>query len=59
VEVSGLDLSDVATCELCKELEKREGVTHVWINPYDKYIVDNNGWQITDLGPASIFIVID
>ena len=45
-------LEDYKTCELVKELEKREGVTAHWAEPYEDK-------ELNIKGPALVLIVID
>ena len=47
-----MELSNVATCELVKELAKREGVQAEYAEPHEKkeFLVD---------GPAIVLTVID
>lgn len=45
-------LSKYRTCELCEELEKREGVETRTVNPYEDQAITVNG-------PAIVFVVID
>ncbi|HWQ98895.1 MAG TPA: BC1881 family protein [Clostridia bacterium] len=47
-----MDLSTAKTCELVAELEKREGVTAKYVEPYVDESVSVNG-------PAVILVVID
>ena len=46
------DMSKIPTCELVKELEKREGVERVIVDPYDKKTINVEG-------AAVVLIVID
>lgn len=46
------DMSQIYTCELVKELEKREGVERVIIDPYEEKTIKVEG-------PAIVLIVID
>ena len=47
-----MDLSEVKTCELVRELEKREGVEVTVAEPYVDVTVSVNG-------PAIVLVVID
>lgn len=47
-----IDLSNIKTCDLIKELEKRDGVKTEYAEPYqDRYITVN--------GPAKVLVIID
>lgn len=46
------DMSKIYTCELVKELEKREGVDYVIVEPYEEKTIKVEG-------PAIVLIVID
>lgn len=46
------DLQEAYTCELCRELEKREGVQTIWVRPYEDKTIEVNG-------PAYVYVVID
>jgi hypothetical protein len=54
-----MELKDIATCDLCSELEKREGVKAIWIDPYAPYTVKTETEEVVCDGPAWIYIVID
>lgn len=55
-----MNLSNISTCELVKELVTREGVIEFQIDPYDDYeIVNGNGILCADDGPSRILVVID
>ncbi len=47
-----MDLSNVKTCELVKELKRREGVLTAYAEPHKVR-------EITVSGPAYILIIID
>lgn len=51
-EVKKVDLSKVKTCDLVRELEKREGVAVTVAEPYEDVMVSANG-------PAIVLVVID
>lgn len=54
-----MDLKNVSTMELVKELEKREGVEKIAINPYETYSIIANGQTISDEGPVVILKIVD
>lgn len=54
-----MDLKNVSTMELVKELEKREGVEKIAVNPYEPYLIIANGQTISDEGPVVILKIID
>lgn len=45
-------ISSIPTCDLVRELETREGIEKIWVNPYEDFEVKVNG-------PAVILIVTD
>lgn len=45
-------LSSVPTCDLVQELEAREGIEKIWVNPYEDFKVKVNG-------PAVVLVVTD
>lgn len=47
-----MELKDVKTCELVKELAEREGVTKTTAEPYEDKTITVNG-------PAVVLVVID
>lgn len=47
-----MDLTEVKTCELVQELERREGVQVTIAEPHKDVTVDVNG-------PATVLVVID
>lgn len=51
-EVRALELSKIATCDLVRELEKREGVEVTTAEPYEDVTVTANG-------PALVLVVTD
>lgn len=62
----GIDLTDIPTCYLCEELERRrDRVERIEVPPYVEYSIeieadcDNRGIYKVDTGPASIFVIID
>lgn len=59
-----LNLKEVPTCNLVKELATREGVTEYVAGPQDRYLVrtktdDGISHVDFDLGPAVILVVVD
>lgn len=46
------DMSQIYTCDIVKELEKREGVDYVIVDPYEVKKIEVEG-------PAIVLIVID
>ncbi len=55
-------LKKVATCELCKELERREAVQKIWIDPYKPFEIVNDGKRENTLikeGACLTYIVWD
>ena len=55
-----MNLSNIPTCELVKELVTREGVIEFQINPYDDYeIISRDELLYDDDGPSRILVVID
>lgn len=53
-------IAELTTKELVDELSKREGITTYPIDPYIKYVVeDETGIYTQDTGPARILVVID
>lgn len=47
-----MNLKDVKTCELVKELARREGVTKTIAEPYEDKTITVNG-------PAVVLVVVD
>lgn len=47
-----MNLKDISTKDLSEELEKREGISRIWVEPYEKIEV---GGFVVD-GPAIILI---
>lgn len=52
-ETKGNGLEKFKTCELVKELKKREGVEEIWIEPFEPKTISVND------GPALILVVTD
>lgn len=52
-ETKANDLERFKTCELVKELKKREGVEEIWIEPFEPKTISVND------GPAIVLIVTD
>lgn len=55
----GLQLADVPTCELIMELEKRDGVQTMRVEPHEPYAVSRRNEGINEIGPAMVLIIID
>ena len=54
-----MNLSEIATVDLVRELARREGVETVTVAPYEPYTVTAGGQTIQDSGPAVILLVTD
>lgn len=52
-------LKNVSTKELVNELERREGVEKIAVNPYETYSIIANGQTISDEGPVVILKIVD
>lgn len=52
-------LNNVPTCTLVHELETREGVEQIWVNPYSPYRITTEEKTVSDDGPATLLIIID
>lgn len=55
-------MEDIKTVELVEELTKREGVQHIWVNPYNEVeLVINHKKQDLHIskGPARILVIYD
>ena len=56
----GYPIEKLSTKALVTELAKREGVMEYAIDPYIKYVVeDETGIYTSETGPARILVVID
>ena len=54
-----MNLSEIATVDLVRELARREGVETVTVAPYEPYTVTAGGQTTQDTGPAVILLVTD
>jgi len=54
-----VDLSEIATCELVKELRKREGVDSITVDPYEEFKIIVGDKEIADTGPVIILTICD
>ena len=54
-----MDLSKLSTRELAEELEKREAVEKVIVEPYQNYKIIVGDIEISDNGPAVILQILD
>ena len=54
-----MELKNVSTKELVEELEKREGVELLSVEPYEPYSITANGQTIRDGGPVVILRIWD
>lgn len=52
-------LQPVPTVCLVRELEKREGVQPIQVNPYEPFKITGKDFVIPDTGPATILIITD
>lgn len=51
-----MELSSYSTKELSEELEKREGITKLVIEPYESYRIIGKREGVSKTGPAIIII---
>ena len=54
-----MDLSNVSTAELVRELSSREGVEKITVEPYQPYQIIIEKQNISDSGPAVLLRVWD
>ena len=53
-------LSMFLTCELVKELRRREEVRTIFVEPYGELIMDSDGETVlNDIGPITILVIKD
>ncbi|MEG6521118.1 BC1881 family protein [Desulfotomaculum sp. 1211_IL3151] len=52
-------LSDYTTAELVRELQKREAVEKIDVQPHEEYIITANGHQVKGTGPSIMLTVTD
>lgn len=53
-------LSMFLTCELVKELERREEVRTIFVEPYGELTMDSDGETVlNDIGPITILVIKD
>ena len=54
-----MDLSNVSTAELVRELSNREGVEEIEVGPYQPYQIIAGEHHISDYGPIVLLQVWD
>ena len=54
-----MELKDVSTKKLVKELAKREGVELLSVEPYEPYSITAGGQTVSDSGPVVILRIWD
>ena len=54
-----MDLSNVSTAELVRELSHREGVEKIVVEPYQPYQIIVDEHHISDSGPVVLLRVLD
>ena len=54
-----MNLSEISTADLVRELIRREGVDAVTVAPYAPYAVTTGGQTTQDTGPAALLFVTD
>lgn len=52
-------LRDCPTCQLVKELKKRDGVKKITVAPYEPYTIQIGNTCISKDGPMSVYLVED
>lgn len=54
-----LQYPEIPTCDLVKELAKREGIQEIVVAPYQKFCAGRSGDIARGIGPVRIFVVVD